>query len=112
MNAEITVVEKSGGILSKSISLRADGTINADGSACVMSRGSAHRAKVADVHAFAALIEGLKPYQAITLGALRDDLLIGSGSSPRTSSTASPSRTSSPAQATISSTGRAGRRSR
>ena len=74
MSSEITVFEKVGGILSKNISLRADGTINADGSACVMSRGKAHRAKVADVHALAALIEQLKPYQAIALGVIRDGL--------------------------------------
>jgi hypothetical protein len=59
MSSEITVFEKAGGILSKNISLRADGTINADGSACVMVRGSARRAKVADVHALGALFEQL-----------------------------------------------------
>jgi hypothetical protein len=74
MSSEITVFDKVGGILSKNISLRADGTINADGSACVMSVGEARRAKVANVGELAALIEQLKPYQAITLGVIRDGL--------------------------------------
>ena len=71
---EITVFDKAGGPLTKRISLNADGSINTDGSACVMSRGKARRAKVADVHALAALIERLKPYQAIALGVFRDGL--------------------------------------
>ena len=40
----------------------------------VMSAGTARRAKVANVGVLAALIEQLKPYQAIALGALRDGL--------------------------------------
>ena len=71
---EVTVFDKLGGPLSKKISLNADGSVNSDGSVCKMARGSARRAKVADVHALAALIVQLKPYQAIALGVIRDDL--------------------------------------
>ena len=39
-----------------------------------MSRGRASRTKVADVHALAALIASLRPYQAIALGVIRDGL--------------------------------------
>jgi hypothetical protein len=74
MSCEITLFEKSGGILSKHISLKSDGSIHSDGSACVMSRGRASRTKVADVHALAALIASLRPYQAIALGVIRDGL--------------------------------------
>ena len=71
---EITVFSKSGGPLTKHISLNADGSINSDGSACVMSEGTARRAKVANVGELAALIEQLKPHQAIGLGVIRDGL--------------------------------------
>jgi hypothetical protein len=71
---EITVFEKSGGPLSKRISLNDDGTINADGSACKMAVGRARRAELAGIEEFAALIERLDFNEAITLGALRDDL--------------------------------------
>jgi hypothetical protein len=71
---EITVFTKSGGPLTKRISLDADGTIKSDGSACTMSRGSAQRVSVADVRALAHLIEGLGSNQAVALGALRVDL--------------------------------------
>jgi hypothetical protein len=74
MNSEITVFDKLGGPLTKRISLKTDGSVKSDGSACVMSRGKAHRAKVADVHALAALIEPLTPTQAIALGVLRAGL--------------------------------------
>ena len=71
---EITVFSKSGGPLTKCIALNADGSIHTDRSACVMSAGTARRAKVANVGVLAALIERLKPYQAIALGVLRDGL--------------------------------------
>ena len=69
--AVITVFDKVGGPLTKRISLNKDGSVKSDGSACVMSRGRARRAKVADVHALAALIEQLTPTQAIALGVIR-----------------------------------------
>jgi hypothetical protein len=70
---EITVFVKSGGPLTKRISLSADGAIKRDNSACRMSRGGAQRTQVANIQQFAALIE-LPPNQAIALGALRPGL--------------------------------------
>jgi hypothetical protein len=72
--AVITVFDKVGGPLTKRISLNTDGSVKSNGSACVMSRGRARRAKVADVHALAALIEPLTPTQAIALGVIRAGL--------------------------------------
>jgi hypothetical protein len=71
---ELTKFTKVGGPLTKQISLAKDGTIVSDGSACVMSDGSAERVKVAGVGELAALIGKLRPSQAIALGALRDGL--------------------------------------
>jgi hypothetical protein len=65
---------KDGGPLTKQISLSPDGTLVKDGSACVMAHGTAERVRVADVHALVALIQGLKPSQAIALGAPRAEL--------------------------------------
>ena len=73
-NPEITVFSKTRGILTKKISLSEDGNVIADGSACWMSNGRAERTAIADLHALAAVIEGLKPSQAIALGTLRPDL--------------------------------------
>jgi hypothetical protein len=70
---EITLFEKSGGPLTKRISLAADGSIKSDSSACLMARGTARRVEVANIQQFAALIE-LPPNQAIALGALRTGL--------------------------------------
>jgi hypothetical protein len=72
--AEITVFSNAAGPLTKQISLAADGSIKSDGSACLMSRGTAQRAQIADVGAFASLIESLEPNQAIALGRLHPDL--------------------------------------
>ena len=41
---EITTLSKTGGPLTKRISLAPDGTLRSDGSACVMSSGIAQRA--------------------------------------------------------------------
>jgi hypothetical protein len=73
MNSEITVLTKANGPLTKRISL-ADGKVVSDGSACVMSAGSAQRARLTDVHALASLLGTLTSAQAIALGALRPDL--------------------------------------
>jgi hypothetical protein len=70
---EITVFVKSGGPLTKRISLSADGAIKSDSSACLMARGAARRVEVADVQQFATRIE-LPPNQAIALGTLRAGL--------------------------------------
>jgi hypothetical protein len=67
--AEITVVAKIGGPLTKRISLADDEHLVSDGSACTMSRGSARR-WLGNVHEFAQLLERLGSHQAITLGSL------------------------------------------
>jgi hypothetical protein len=74
MNIEITVFTKHGGPLTKRISLKSDGTVHSDGSACTMARGQARRAKIAGVAELAAIIEQLTSNQAIALGALNSDL--------------------------------------
>jgi hypothetical protein len=74
MTIELTRLTKHGGPLTKRISLASNGTLVKDGSACVMARGMAERVRVADVHALAAVIEGLTSKQAIALGTLRAGL--------------------------------------
>jgi hypothetical protein len=71
---EITVLTKTGGPLTKRISLSADGAIKSDGSACVMTSGRAHRVPITDAGELAAVIQGLAPNQAIALGRLRPEL--------------------------------------
>jgi hypothetical protein len=71
---EITCLTKSGGSLTKSIKLDPDGSVVSDGSACVMSHGSARRVQIADIGQLAALIDRLQSNEAIALGALRSDL--------------------------------------
>ena len=71
---ELTVFTKSGGPLTKRISLMPDGSLKSDGSACVMAHGRARRANIASVLDLGALIEQLKPNEAIALGRLRPDL--------------------------------------
>ncbi len=70
----LTVFDKSGGPLTKQISLAKEGTVISDGSACMMPRGEARRVVVSDVEDFAGLIGGLHSYQAIALGTLRAGL--------------------------------------
>jgi hypothetical protein len=72
--SEITLFVKSGGPLTKRISLEADGSLKSDGSACVMAQGEARRVHITDVFALGALIERLQPNEAIALGALRAGL--------------------------------------
>src|SRR5215831_2765310 len=50
---ELTGFTKANGPLTKLISLAPDGTVKSDGSACVMTRGTAQRVRVADVGALA-----------------------------------------------------------
>jgi hypothetical protein len=71
---EITLFEKSGGPLTKRISLAADGSIQSDISACRMARGTARRIRVANVKQLATFITQLHPNQAPALGALRTGL--------------------------------------
>jgi hypothetical protein len=71
---ELTVFRKAGGPLTKKISLAPDGNIISDGSQCLMARGSAARAPIADIRVLGLLVEGLDPTEAIALGRLRSDL--------------------------------------
>jgi hypothetical protein len=71
---EITGFTKSGGPLTKRISLGPDGTPKSDGSACVMSRGSATRLRFTSITEFAQSIGNLNPSEAIALGVLRHGL--------------------------------------
>jgi hypothetical protein len=74
LEIELTRLTKDGGPLTKLISLGPDGTVVSDGSACVMTRGTAERVKIADIDELATLIGSLHPSQAIALGTLRDGL--------------------------------------
>jgi Family of unknown function (DUF5906) len=74
LSTEITVFSKSGGVLTKKISLSKDGGLERDASECRMAKGLACRIRVAGLHGFAAGLMLLQPHQAIALGALRDGL--------------------------------------
>jgi hypothetical protein len=70
----ITVLHKHGaGPMSKRISLGADGRLISDGSACVMTRGTAARAEVT-LDGLVALLPRLPSCEALSLGALLRDL--------------------------------------
>ncbi len=71
---EITRLVKTGGPLTKRITLAPDGSLHSDGTACVMSHGSAQRARFGNLEAFAASIGNLDSNEAIALGMLRADL--------------------------------------
>jgi hypothetical protein len=71
---EITRFTKTGGPLTKRISLTDDGSLKSDGSTCVMSRGFAERIVIDDIKQFGELIGGLASDQAIALGTLRAGL--------------------------------------
>jgi hypothetical protein len=71
---EITVFRKLGGALSKHISLTRAGKINADGSECRMSSGTARRIKLNGAASLADLIEAMPSDEALTLGRLRPGL--------------------------------------
>jgi hypothetical protein len=71
---EVTALAKDGGPLTKHIRLDGNGVLVSDGSACVMSHGHAKRVRLTDLTALGALIEQLRPHEALALGALRDEL--------------------------------------
>jgi hypothetical protein len=72
--AVVTVFQKAGGILTKRISLSADGKIISDGSECRMSRGTARRVPVPTATALAGLINAMASHEALALGTLKDDI--------------------------------------
>ena len=71
---EIVVLTSASGLLTKRISLDDNGVLISDGSACVMGQGSAKRARLPNIAAFANLINRLQSSEAIALGALHCDL--------------------------------------
>ena len=71
---EITGFTKIGGPLTKRISLSADGELDSDGGACVMSAGLARRLTFKTLSEFAEHISSLDSTRAIALGAMRPDL--------------------------------------
>jgi hypothetical protein len=72
---QLTHFAKTGGPLTKPISLAADGSLRSDGSECIMRKGTAKRVVCATLHEFAAGISEYCSHEAIaTLGALRSDL--------------------------------------
>jgi hypothetical protein len=71
---EITGITKAGGPLTKRILLTDDGMTKSDGSACVMSTGTAQRVQIDGVDRLATFIGNLRSDQAIALGALRSEL--------------------------------------
>jgi hypothetical protein len=73
-DVELTTFTKTGGPLTKCISLAANGTLASDGSSCLMPRGSAERAPISGVEGLAALMGSLESHQALALGQLRADL--------------------------------------
>jgi hypothetical protein len=70
---QLTIFAKLGGPLTKQISLE-NGAPKSDGSACVMSAGTARRFRFNDIRQFAARITDLGSHEAIALGRLRPDL--------------------------------------
>jgi hypothetical protein len=68
---EITVFEKTGGPLTKKINLD-NGKVVSDGSACVMSEGTARRVVIDNIEALASLINGMKSNEAYALGHIVD----------------------------------------
>jgi hypothetical protein len=72
---EVTLFTKNGGgPLTKRICLAKDGSIISDGSACIMTRGTARRVHLDHIGDFADLIKAMQPNEAVALGVLRDDL--------------------------------------
>jgi hypothetical protein len=71
---EIVLFTKKDGPLTKRISLTDDGSVFSDGSACIMSRGTARRVQINSVGHLATQINTLNSKQAIALGTLPANL--------------------------------------
>jgi len=71
---ELTIFAKTGGPLTKQISIGADGSIKADGSQCVMPSGTARRFRFTNMQELASEIAELELNEALALGVLRPDL--------------------------------------
>jgi hypothetical protein len=74
---EITLITKRDvpSLMSKKISLEADGMLKSDGSGCLMVTGTAERASAATAGDLARIIGNCRSDQAIALGALKTELL-------------------------------------
>lgn len=73
MTIEFTVFVKPSGILSKQITLKPDGSISSDGSACMMSEGVAYRYVVNEFEHLANVINTMSSNHALCLGQLPSD---------------------------------------
>jgi hypothetical protein len=71
---EITAFAKHGGPLTKRVRLDPSGKIISDGSACIMSHGSARRVRFDSLNDFAEFVGGLRSNEAIAVGALQPEL--------------------------------------
>lgn len=71
---QVTIFRKSGGALTKQIWLGEDGSLKSDGSACVMTDGSACRFVFARMQELGERIERFGSDEALSLGPLRADL--------------------------------------
>jgi putative DNA primase/helicase len=69
----ITILHKLGGVMSKRIWLDINDHLISDGSACLMTRGTATRARVT-LDGLGELLQSLPSCDALALGALRDEL--------------------------------------
>jgi hypothetical protein len=74
LGAEITLFAKSGGPLTKKISLDSNGGILSDASHCFMTCGAASRTTIEDVNELGALMHGMLNNNALALGSLRAGL--------------------------------------
>ena len=71
---EVTVFAKGDGPLTKLLALDETGAIHSDGSACIMSHGTARRLRFGDLQPFADILERLGSHEALALGRLRNGL--------------------------------------
>jgi hypothetical protein len=74
MMFEMTQFAKTGGALTKVISLNGDGSVHSDSSECRMSSGRARRLVLPDMGELAGTIEQFEARHALGLGRLRPDL--------------------------------------
>jgi hypothetical protein len=71
---ELTIFQKSGGALTKRISLGDDGAVVSDGSACLMTYGVARRFSFSFAQEFGERMARFEPNEALATGSLRPDL--------------------------------------
>jgi hypothetical protein len=74
LRAELTLLTKAGGPLTKRIAMDAAGRVVSDASACTMAEGRADRLRLAGPADLAAALGAVAPDQALALGRLRAGL--------------------------------------